>query len=253
MPGLADALWQALATPGLGWLIVGAMLGGLVRGFSGFGTAMIYLPFAGQVLNPFEALVTLVLMDLLGPMPILRQTMRQAQLGDVARLGLGFLVMVPVGVALLAVTDREVFRYAVSVMALLLLCALIGGFRYRGPVTSAMVYGIGAVGGFLGGIAGLPGPPAILFYMASDHPTRVIRANTMLYLIIADIGLLATLVLGGHVGLPAIALGVVLMVPCVLANALGAAIFRPDAARLYRAAAYAIIAVSALGGLPLFD
>lgn len=247
------SLGDALATPGLGWLVVGAMLGGLVRGFSGFGTAMIYLPFAGHVLPPFEALVTLTVMDIFGPVPILRRTMREAHLGDVARLGLGFVLMVPVGLAVLAVSDPDLFRYAVSIVSLLLLVALIGGLRYRGPVNRGMVYGIGAAGGLLGGTAGLPGPPVILFYMASEHPTTAIRANTMLYLVIADLAIFSTLVLGGHVGIGTVALGAVLMVPCVLANAAGAAIFRPEAARLYRAAAYAIIAVSALSGLPLFD
>ena len=43
---------------------------GLVRGFSGFGTAMIYLPVASQFLTPFEALITLMVMDFFGPLPL---------------------------------------------------------------------------------------------------------------------------------------------------------------------------------------
>jgi hypothetical protein len=248
-----DWFAQAWATPGLGWLVVAAFAGGLVRGFSGFGTAMIYLPVAGQILPPFAALVTLTVMDILGPVLTLPRVLGDAHLRDVARLGAGFVVAAPAGLALLAVTDPAVFRYAVSIVSLLLLVALIGGLRYRGRISRAMVYGIGGAGGFMGGVAGLPGPPVILFYMARDQAPAVIRANTMLYLILADVVIFSTLVLGGQVGAATVALGLVLMIPCMLANRLGAAIFRPEAAGAYRAAAYAIIAVSALGGLPFFD
>jgi uncharacterized membrane protein YfcA len=56
---------EAIATDGLWLLVITALVAGLVRGFSGFGTAMVYLPIAGQILSPFEALTTLMIMDLI--------------------------------------------------------------------------------------------------------------------------------------------------------------------------------------------
>ena len=38
------------------YLVVGGLLAGLVRGFSGFGTAMVFIPIAGQVLSPIATL-----------------------------------------------------------------------------------------------------------------------------------------------------------------------------------------------------
>ena len=49
---MPDILAQALATEGLWLLFIGAVLGGLARGFSGFGTAMVILPFAAEVFTP---------------------------------------------------------------------------------------------------------------------------------------------------------------------------------------------------------
>ena len=43
----------------MGWLILAALLAGLVRGFSGFGTAMVFLPIASQYLTPFESIASL--------------------------------------------------------------------------------------------------------------------------------------------------------------------------------------------------
>ena len=62
---------------------------GLVRGFAGFGTAMVYLPVAGQILPPFEALTTLMVMDLIGPLPNLPRAFRISDRPDILRLSLG--------------------------------------------------------------------------------------------------------------------------------------------------------------------
>lgn len=51
-----EAVQAALATDGLIWLTIGVIVAGLVRGFSGFGTAMICMPVAGAVLSPVGAL-----------------------------------------------------------------------------------------------------------------------------------------------------------------------------------------------------
>ena len=48
----AHVLWQALQFEGLIWLITAALLAGFVRGFSGFGSALIFMPLAGQFLPP---------------------------------------------------------------------------------------------------------------------------------------------------------------------------------------------------------
>ncbi len=244
---------QALAVPGLWWLIGGVVVAGVVRGFSGFGTAMIFLPIAGQFLSPFAALTVLVVIDLFGPLPNVPRALRDGHPGDVARLGVGLFVAMPFGVWALSLVAPEVFRYGVSAVTLVLLILLVAGVRYRGALTRAMIFGTGALGGVMGGSVGLAGPPVILLYMASTQPPAVIRANTLIYLMLADVVLLGLLVAFGEFVLSAVALGLVLTVPYLLGNIAGAAIFRPESERLYRLAAYAIIATSALRGLPIWD
>ena len=103
------------------------------------------------------------------------------------------------------------------------------------------------------GSVGLPGPPIILLYMASSLPARVIRANCMIYLILADIILLAVLWWSDFLVISAIALGGLMIAPYFVGNWLGAMLFRPEAERTYRIVAYAIIAGSAILGLPIWD
>ena len=46
-----------------------AALSGVVRGFSGFGSAMIYMPLVAAVYDPRVAAITLLLVDLVGSTP----------------------------------------------------------------------------------------------------------------------------------------------------------------------------------------
>jgi uncharacterized membrane protein YfcA len=242
-----------LQTPGLGWLIVAATLAGLVRGFTGFGTAMVYLPIAGQFLSPIEALTTLFVMDFFGPLPLLARGWRDADRPELLKLSLAMVLGLPLGVLLLTSFNPETFRYTVSLLALILLAFLVGGVRYRGVFSSPLLYGTGALGGFMAGSVGLGGPPVIMLYMASPKPITVIRANTLIYLFLGDIGMLLILGFGGILSPAAVAVGLIVAVPYALSGMIGARVFRPGGERIYRLAAYGIIALSALSGLPLFD
>ncbi len=248
-----EALAQVFASDGIWVLIAGVFVAGLVRGFSGFGTAMVYLPIAAQVLTPFEALTTLIVMDLVGPWPNVPRALRQGHPRDILRLAVGVLVALPFGVWVLGLIRPDMFRYGVSGLSLILLVLLVAGFRYRGTLRRWMIYATGAVGGFLAGVVGLPGPPVIMLYMASPHPAKVIRANTMIYLMLCDFMMLGVLYLNGYLVGTAVVTGLVLALPYMVANVIGGWLFRPELERVYRAVAYGVIALSAARGLPIFD
>ncbi|NNE88229.1 MAG: sulfite exporter TauE/SafE family protein [Silicimonas sp.] len=250
---MSDALAGVLSMDGFWFLGLGALLAGIVRGFTGFGTAMVYLPVAAQVLGPFEALTTMMVKDLIAPLMHVPRALKDGHPKDVLRLGAGALVTVPLGVLVLSLVEPVVFRWAVSLVALTLLILLIAGVRYRGTLSKPLVYGTGGLGGFLAGAVGLPGPPIIMLYMASTLPVSAVRANLTLYLIVADVILLAVLAWNGYLVASALLLGVLMIVPYSFGNWLGAALFRPEAEKIYRLAAYAIIAGSALMGLPVWD
>ena len=228
-------------------------LAALVRGFSGFGSGLVYLPLAAQVLSPFQALTTIVIFDLIGPLPIVRRASRECETADLFRLISGLVVALPLGLLTLTLVAPEVFRYTVSFIALFLLGCLISGLRYHGQLNPPMIYGTGAMSGFLQGVAGLPGPPVILLYMASTRPIKIIRANTFLFLFTTDVVLLPMLAIFGRLDSSAIALGIFLIIPNLIGGLVGARLFRPEYEGTYRTIAYLIIAASAISSFPLWD
>ncbi|SDW25899.1 hypothetical protein SAMN05444358_101342 [Ruegeria halocynthiae] len=237
---------------GLAVIVFAAFIGGVVRGFSGFGTALIFLPIASPYLGPFGAIIALTVMDIFGPIPNLRRAWAVVDKADLVRLLFGCALILPVGLWLLTRTQPEVFRYLVSVISLLMLAVLIFGLRYRGKVRRRMVVAIGGAAGLLGGVAGIPGPAVIMFYMSRPLPVTIIRATILLFLFAFDLLILGYLSGMGRLSVASVGLGLALAMPNMAGNWLGGWMFRPEHERLYRAAAYLVIATAALSGLPLW-
>jgi uncharacterized membrane protein YfcA len=248
-----ELLWQALSFDGLPLLIIAVFLAGIVRGFAGFGTAMVFVPIAATVVSPVWAIVIMLTFDLFGPIALLPRAWRDGEPRDVGLLGIGALIGLPIGVYFLTRMDPETFRWLVSGLSVTMLVLLISGWRYRNPLNGLMTSLVGVVSGFLTGIAALPGPPVILSYMSSPRRPEVIRGNTMLYLFLVDILSFVIFGIKGLLVVLPLVIGIVLSVPYTIAGLIGARIFNPEQEHIYRRVAYCVIAGSAILGLPIWD
>lgn len=241
-----------LPAPDLLWLGAVIMVAGLVRGFSGFGTALIFVPLASRILPPPDAILIVTITGFASAAALLPRAWRDGERPDVARLGLAAAVMVPVGVWALRSLDPIVVRWAVTLAAAVTVTAMLAGWRYHGRVTGVGLLAIGAAAGLLGGMTGLTGPAVILFYLASPRPAQVIRANIILFLAILDVFVAASLFGSGLVARPTLLLALALMAPYTLAVLAGQRLFDPARETLYRRIALAVIALAVVTGAPLW-
>ncbi|MEO9682308.1 MAG: sulfite exporter TauE/SafE family protein [Tateyamaria sp.] len=250
---MLDLITAALALPGLWWLIGAIIAAGLVRGFTGFGSALVIMPIASSVLDPFAALAFLTTVEFWGPLPNLHAAWRAGEPRETAKLLAGAVVGLPLGLWALSRLDPAAFGWSVSIVVLVLLALVMTGWRYAGTLRPAGIVGVGTIGGFLGGVAGVPGPPVIMLYMASALPIAVIRANFLLYLLGVDV-LMAVVFIGfGLLDPLAITVGLICVPIYMCANVVGARLFDPSAERLFRVVAYIVIAASAIVGLPVWS
>tara|TARA_B100000214_G_scaffold62052_1_gene40593 strand:- start:724 stop:1494 length:771 start_codon:yes stop_codon:yes gene_type:complete len=248
-----DLIIEIFEINGLLYVALAALTAGIVRGFSGFGTAMIFLPVAGKYFEPVTAIIILTIMDLCGPVLIVPRALRDAYKPDLLRLIGGMIITLPIALYFLLNMETELFRYIVSILALILVFVLATGWRFQRQLDSSALIGLGGIAGVCGGIAGVPGPPVILFYMASTQPVKVIRANNLLFLFGFDIFALLFLSIAGALNVSAVVLGLILAIPMGLGNVIGAALFNPEKEKFYRKIAFCIITLSALIGLPLLS
>jgi uncharacterized membrane protein YfcA len=249
---MLEAVQSALQTEGLIWLVLAVLAAGLVRGFSGFGSAMIIMPVASSVLSPLEAVIFLVTAEILGPLPNIPNAWRNGQPRDIALLLIGATLTLPVGLWCLSVLEPSIFGWVVSGIILLLLALMMTGWRYTGVLTRPIKLLAGSLSGFMTGFAGIPGPPVIMLYMASLLPISVTRANFNMYLVAIDLILFPVLWLMGQLDWSIVVLGLLAGIPYLLANVVGARLFNPEAERMFRLVAYGVIIASALLGLPIW-
>ncbi|MEM9011770.1 MAG: sulfite exporter TauE/SafE family protein [Pseudomonadota bacterium] len=235
------------------WLCLTVFIAGLVRGFSGFGTAMIYVPVAGLFLPPVSVLVTLVVFDFFGPMPLLRRAWADAVRREVLLLCLGALIGLQIGLLLLTRADPLAFRWFASLATLGLAGLLASGWRYRRVLRPGEVAGTGTVAGVFGGFAGLAGPPVILLYLGGARRAAEVRGTIILFLFVSDILTAGSLGARGLLGAEAMLLGLILTLPYALGGVIGARLFRLASEELFRAIAFALIGLAAIIGLPIFD
>ena len=235
------------------WIIFAALIAGLVRGFSGFGTAMVFLPIASQYLTPFEAIASLAVMEFFGTFAVMRKSWSDADKVDLARLVVGMTIVTPFALLLLAKVGADFYRYSVSILSLFLLLLIGSGIRYKGKLNPLVIFSVGGLGGLTGGLTGIPGPPVILLYIASSHPISVIRANNLLFLYFFDVCVVLIFALSGVLTLKIFLLGSILALPNFLGNFIGAKLFDPEKTNQYRMFAYIIIAIAAISGLPFWD
>ncbi len=219
-------------------------VGGLIRGFSGFGSALIHAPMLSWIWGPQIGVPVTALVEI-GPVLLLAPTaFRESERRTVWALGVPAMILMPLGALILISVPPDDMRRAIAVIILLLVLILWTGWRYRGPRGLGPEIGVGMIGGTLAGAAGVAGPPAILYMMASgDAPARV-RANLIGYFTLVLIGLTTTFVLNGLIDATVIWKTAAIILPFLLGTWIGMRLFPLASERVFRNIALATLAAS---------
>ena len=217
---------------------------GLIRGFSGFGSAMVNAPMLSLLWGPTIGVPVAALVEIVPAVQLTPRAIPDAQWRLVWLLGVPALILIPAGSWLLITLPNEVVRRAVAAVVLLLVAVLWSGWRYRGQRTTRLSAGVGAVSGLLSGTTGIGGPPVILYLMAGVDQPAVLRANMIGYFTIVLIGLGVTYALLGLFGPAVLWRTGFLIVPFVVGIFVGARLFPFASARTFRNIALTVLAVS---------
>ena len=249
---MSEGFAVALALPQLAPLLILTFLSGMVYGFAGFGAALVFMPIASALIDPVLAIAAFALSALSSLFTLVPCAWGECDKTTTILMTLAATLTLPLGVWLLRVADPVLIRIAISALAALTLIVLIRGFRFSvrpGRTSSAAVAG---AAGVMGGATGLLGPIVILFNLSSGDDARRIRANTLVFLTLGSLFVLPQMAAQGVLAPLAIWLGILMLPAYAFGGLAGRALFNPERERLYRAVAYAMIALSIVMGLPIF-
>lgn len=254
MPSLSAFLFPGLDAAGIATLLLATLLGGLVRGFTGFGFAMVFMPLASIVLGPVAALGLIWFIDLPFALPIAARSAKQAEWREILPLLATATLALPAGIWLLIWLDRETMRWILALLVLTAVVLMASGWRYHGRPTIPLSLGVGALSGLFNGMASIGGMPLAVFWLSAQRNDRhKTRANLQTFFGIST--LISGTVLWWKGILTLSALLMALPLGVVYGAGLWAGVhgFRLASEISFRRIAYLVIFLSALVSLPLWD
>ena len=157
-----------------------------VRGYSGFGSSMIWVSSLAIVLPPAEVVPMVLLFEIAASLGLLPAVWREVAWRSLGWIVLGTVLATPLGVYALAALPSDAIRLAIAAVVIVATLLIWRGRSFHGGsgALPAVATGLGA--GFLNGSTGAGGPPVVLFYFGSNAAVAVGRASIIAYFLASD-------------------------------------------------------------------
>lgn len=150
---------------------------GIIRGFLGFGSALLTVPALSMLYGPAQAVVIGVLIEIPTSLGLLPVAIRESERRTVWSMLLTFVVFVPVGALLLKAVDPELMKTVISFLVL----AMVGIIALQDRMVLFLSrFGTlfaGAVSGVAQGMTGMAGPLFVTALLARGESAILTRAN----------------------------------------------------------------------------
>lgn len=222
--------------------VLAGMIGGFVRGYSGFGFGMAAMPILTMGLLPSIAVPTSLIMEVVISCAALPKARGHVQSSILGWLFFGTLIGTPIGLAVLVAVPVDIMRLTIAMLVALSVIVL-----WRQPVLARRAPGspslavAGFVSGVLNGGAGMAAPPIVIVLLGSDAQPRVVRATVMAFVTISSMLGIALAAAKGLLTTDAI-VPLLILVPCsVIGVLVGGAVFANTNHANYRAISLAIL------------
>ena len=238
-PGGAMPLTLQIA---LGLVMVFAS--GMIRGFSGFGLSIAAVPLLSLIMPPAQAIPIVLLLQLLISLSGLRAALQICHWPAVRTLAIGALIATPFGAWALARLPAAPVRIAIAVIVFGAVLVLARGFRLQSGA-GRHVLPFGLLSGLFNGLAGLPGPPVIAYFLISPASTAVARASMIVYFLATSAIALAPMAAFGLIDQRSAAAALIAFPVAMVGSALGGRMFQASPDAHYRFVALCLLGVVA--------
>jgi uncharacterized membrane protein YfcA len=233
------------------WTAIGVTLvAGLMRGFAGFGSAMLMAPIFAILFGSAEMIVTVVAIELVVSLQLFPQVRGHADWKTLAPMSIAACAAMPLGVWLLASVDKNTIVTGVSAIIVAFVLLMWTGWKYHGRRSPYAAATVGAISGAMMATTSVGGPPVLLYLLSGNDPPSVNRANIVTYYFLTQFLLIVIVLATGVAGWGALARAVVLFPVMIMGAYAGGRLFHGLASeRLYRNVALAILFATGLFGL----
>lgn len=240
---------ESLLTPETLIAFALAVVGGVIRGYTGFGTPIFLAPLYAVLFGPQATVPLMIMLEIGVTAQMLPGALRRVDWPELRGLLIGCLPLLPVGGALLGLLDAGLVKKIIGFVTAGFVAALWWGWRYRGPRHLPVRIAIGAVSGLSNGLTGIGGPPVILYYISGDKEIAGIRANLVVYFSFITVVAVPFFLFAGFVTGETVVRWLVLTPPLLAGVAVGSRLFRGTSPAVFIRAALLTLLVAALVGI----
>ena len=221
---------------------------GVLRGFTGFGAAMMIMPVLSTLYLPADAVAMMLVLSLSTMVQLLPRALKHTDWGQITPISLAALAGVPIGALLLVNLDPNLMRRAIGGGVLLFGLVLASGWRWKGGQGLIGAITAGGLSGAMNGASGAGGGPVVLYMLASPNNAETNRGSIITFYALLSLGTIVNLVWHGIFSWLLVQKAILLMAPFMAGTWLGTHLFLKSTEAAYRRLALvALIAVGLYG------
>ena len=234
------------------WYVIPVvMFAAAVRGYSGFGFAVIAVVGLNFFFEPKQSVAIVLSLDLLCSINLWKQAVKQADFSVLKNLILGSILGIPIGYCFLLFIPADILKLLICIAILVLAMLLFSSFRPFDASKNSSKIGFGLASG-AGTASASIGGPMIVYYMLSSHLNTSAQRATMILFFIASEGIaIMSLIAGGQTDSTLFKAVLILILPTLLAVKYGQYQFNkkpPESLKSFALPIMVIVAV--LGMIP---
>ena len=240
---------EGLSLGTLAFCLAAIFIAAFIRGYTGFGSSLMWVPSLSLVLPPVAVVPITLLLEVVVSLQLLPAARRTADWFSLRWIWLGTAIGIPIGLTAIANLPADLTRAAVAVTVIAAGAMLWRGTRLEHTFSRPGTVAVGGAAGFLTGAVGIPGPPVFMYYLSTPLDIAVGRASIIVFMLGASLLGSAFAAAEGLLDLT-VAIRAALLLPVVLAGSfLGAHSFgRADPERARR---WVLVALMAMGAILL--
>jgi uncharacterized membrane protein YfcA len=138
-----------------------AFVGGFMRGFVGFGAALVTIPVLSLAYEPRLAVAAMTVVGIPTLFQLLPDAIRTSERPIVVPISLAILLSAPLGTWILVSVSPALMKIVISLLVVIMVVMLMRGWRLEQQVGSPVLIAAGIAGGLVQGTAGIGGPPVV--------------------------------------------------------------------------------------------
>ena len=151
--------------------------GGIIRGYTGFGSGLVMVPLFSLMWSPIDAVATTCGLGLFAASQLAFSSARHTKWRLVSPMIIALLCVTPFGTYFFVSLDAVLVKKVIACLVLFLTVISLRGWTYTGPQGVFASFIAGSLGAFINGLAAVGGPVVVLYFLSLPDKVKVQRSN----------------------------------------------------------------------------